>query len=150
MENPQVVLMTMVGASIQRISDLMVSFRRTDTKDVLKAYDTIMQCEKRDTGCDPTPRCHVFWICNLSNATDVHIISQTEVENVRNVMEAEHTPEVLDDYDVDSFDPCVHALLCTNVSVASYLDGNPNHILGTNAHVVSPTFKHALVWWTCA
>lgn len=144
--------MAAVGESIHRLDALTAHFRRTDTKDVLRAYRTIVKCEEVDTGHPVTPRCHVFWISNLTHGSGVRIVPLKEVERLRNLMELGSVPDWSgDEIDVSSFDSGAHALLCTDITVASYMDQNPDHILGVDAHVTSPTFKHALVWWdSCA
>ena len=152
MENSQVVLMTVVGENVQRLSALTTRFRRTDTKDVLRAYSNIVQCEETDTGEKVTPHCHVYWIYHLAGGSGMKIVPRQEVGRLRNLMEIGSIPDWSgDEIHVSSFDPNAHALLCTDLSVASYMDQNPDHILGPDARVVSATFKQALVWWeTCA
>lgn len=152
MQNPQVVLMTVVGENIRRLDALTAHFRRTDAKDVLRAYRTIVGCEEADTGHPATPRCHVFWIYHLARGLGMQIVPRTEVKRLQNLMELGSIPEWSgDEIHVSSFDPNVHALLCTDISVASYMHQNPDHILGVDARVESPSFKNALVWWdSCA
>ena len=151
-ENPQVVLMTAVGTSIQHLDALTVRFRRTDTNAVLRAYRTIVSCEEADTGYPASPRCHVFWIFHLAHGSGMMIVPRAEVKRLRNLINIGCTADWTgDEIPVSSFDPNAHALLCTDFSVASYMDQNPDNILGADAHVESPTFKHALVWWeSCA
>ena len=77
---------------------------------------------------------------------------RTEVQQLRNLMELGGRVDAHEScicLDAERFDPKTHALLCTEPTVVSYMEDNPDDILGTCATVVAPTFKLALVWWTC-
>lgn len=79
-------------------------------------------------------------------------VPRMEVEQLRTLLEQGGRVDAHEScicLDVERFDPETHALLCTEPTVVSYMEHNPDHILGTCATVVSPTFKSALVWWTC-
>ena len=152
-ENPQVVLMVTVGRCIRRLETYLSRYSRSDTAGILKEYGTIASCERAETG-DVAPRVHAFWIYNLSNRRGVRVVARSEVTRLRERLESGHAlgeEETGDDDDnaITTFDPADHALLCTDVTVASYMEGNPDHVLGAHANVVAPTFKGALVWWTC-
>ena len=140
--------MAEAGASIRTIDSAIARFSRTHTTAVLKAYSRLASLAM----CS-TPRDHALWIFDLSRGTGIVVVSIADVAMLRNRMELGcrfDASESVTFVSIEDFDPTMHALLCTEPSVVSYMESNPDDILGTNANVVAPTFKCTLVWWTCA
>lgn len=147
MQNPDVSVMVRMGTSIRTIDTSIARFQRSRTNDVLKAYARIVSLAEISDPGD-----HVSCIYSLSRCQGVVVVPRTEVQQLCNLMELggrvdSHKSCVC--LDTERFDPRTHALLCTEPTVVSYMEGNPDDILGTRATVVAHTFKSALVWWTC-
>jgi hypothetical protein len=81
----------------------------------------------------------------------VKVVSRKEVHRVCKLVELGRPPvdDQDDDVQIESFDPTIHAILCNEPTVVSYMRNNPKYILGERANAISPTFTSALVWWTC-
>ena len=148
MEHPDVALMVEVAAYIRTIDQALKQFRRSDTMGVLRAYRGVLTHEPSTTPCR-----HAYWIREFSRGeNNILVVPRREASALANRLEMGMP---LDDwidrttFDDVAFDPKHHALCCLDLSVASYMHGNPDHILGPDATVVSPMFKSALVWWTC-
>ena len=146
MDNSEARVMVSVGTSIRAIDTALVRFRRSHTNDVVKAYQQIV------VHADVVePHQHAFWVYNLSRGQGVMIVPRTTVEGLRGRIEQGVSVDdsTSDSTPIEAFDPKMHALLCTEPTVVSYLEDNPDNILGKHAQVVTPTFKSALLWWTC-
>jgi hypothetical protein len=144
MQPTDAVVMTTIGTSIRTIDTSIARFQRSRTNDVLKAYAHIVSLAGISTPGD-----HVSCIHSLAQGQGVAVVPRTDVEHLRNLMELGDYRQTCIRLDVERFDPNMHALLCTEPTVVSYMEDNPDNILGTCATVVAPTFKSALVWWTC-
>lgn len=147
MQHSGVSVMTTIGTSIRTIDAALARFRRSHTQDVLNAYATIVTHAEIS---DPSE--HASCIHSLARGQGVVVVPRTNVEQLRNLLELGvrvDPPDSCIHLDAERFDPNAHALLCTEPTVVSYMEHNPDHILGTHATVVAPTFKSALVWWTC-
>lgn len=139
--------MTKVGAYIRIIDSALSCARRRDATVVLEAYRAIVTHDGTD---DVKPKDHVHWIHGLSREQGVRVVPRELVGNLRNSLEM---GEVVDDeaFEIvpfESFDPLLHAVLCTDLTVVSYMENNPDEILGKHARVIAPTLKKALLWWT--
>tara|TARA_B110001450_G_scaffold257061_1_gene290829 strand:+ start:37230 stop:37670 length:441 start_codon:yes stop_codon:yes gene_type:complete len=145
MENATVQRMVTIGASVRTIDGALRRFKRSDTSDVLKAYHRIV--------CDAEivqPTDHALLIYQLSQG--VVVVPRGDVSRLRDLLEQGGSIDRYTcdgDIHMEAFDPAVHALLFRETSVVSYMENNPDHILGERAQVVAPTFKTALVWWMC-
>ena len=142
--------MMRAGEQIHTLSSALRNFSRDHTMDVLRAYDRLVRLEEREMKSTLPPRNHALWIHGLNLGAGVLVVDVAHAHRMSNDLSLTGrvtTPPVAD-VPVDDFDPTRHALLCTDVSLASYLEGNPDGLLGANARVVSPYFKLALVWWT--
>lgn len=139
--------MATIDSSIRTIDAALARFKRSHTADVLNAYANIVShAEISDPGD------HASCIHSLSRGQGVVVVPRTNVGQLRNLLELGgqvDAPDSCIHLDAERFDPNAHALLCTEPTVVSYMENNPDHILGTRATVVAPTFKSALVWWTC-
>jgi len=147
MQHSDTIVMVTIGTSIRTIDAALARFRRSLTNDVLRAYAHIAMHAKI---FDPND--HVSCIHSLSRGQGVAVVPRSEVEQLCNLLELGGSVDARDSclcLDKDRFDPKMHALLCTEPTVVSYMEHNPDHILGACATVVAPTFKSALVWWTC-
>jgi len=147
MQHSDVSVMVSIGTSIRTIDAATTRFQRLRTNDVLDAYASIVLHAKIS---DPSD--HASCIHSLARGQGVSVVPRKEVEQLRNLLERDgrvDAPPSCISLDAECFDPKTHALLCTEPTVVSYMEDNPDHILGTCATVVAPTFKSALVWWTC-
>ena len=147
MQHSDTPIMVTIGTSILTIDAALAQFRRSFTNDVLRAYTHIAMHSKISDPGD-----HVSCIHSLARGQGVAVVPRSEVEQLRNLLELGVPMDARESclcLDEDRFDPTLHALLCTEPTVVSYMEHNPDHILGSGANVVAPTFKTALVWWTC-
>lgn len=139
--------MESMGTSIRTIDTSIARFQRSRTNDVLKAYAHIVSLlEISDPGA------HALCIHGLSRGQGIAVVPRTKVQQLRNLIELGGLVDSRQwciRLDAEHFDPGTHALLCTEPTVVSYMEDNPDNILGPCATVVAPTFKSALVWWTC-
>ena len=144
-------VMVRAGQHIQTLTDALRTFSLERTLDVLNAYDRLTSLERREMReTTLPPRNHALWIHGLNLGLGVHVVDVAHAHRMSNDLSltgAVDASSCAVDVPIDHFDHVRHALLCTDLSLLSYLAGN-DHLLGTNAHVVSPYFKHALVWWT--
>lgn len=147
MQHSDVSVMAIIGSSIRTIDAALARFKRSHTADVLDAYASIVSHAKIS---DPSD--HVSCIHTLSRGRGVVVVPRTKVGQLCNLLELGGQLDPHEScicIDAERFDPNTHALLCTEPTVVSYMEHNPDHILGIRATVVAPTFKSALVWWTC-
>lgn len=143
-----------VGACIDTITAAVARFKRADTSDVLGAYQTI--AERADICAYAgrvEPDAHASLIYTLCRGQGMRIVPRSDVCRIRNALELGEAVELkgggMLHHVEETFDPRASAILMVEPSVVSYMDGNPDYILGTNATVVAPTFKSALIWWAC-
>lgn len=139
--------MVSIGASIRTIDTSIARFQRSRTNDVLKAYAHIVSLSGISDPGD-----HVSCIHSLAQGHGIVVVPRSEVQQLRDLMERGGPVDAHEScicLYIERFDPGTHALLCTEPTVVSYMEDNPDNILGTCAAVVAPTFKSALVWWTC-
>lgn len=139
--------MESIDTFLRTIVTALVRFERSRTNEVLDAYARIVEIWKLS---DPSD--HASCIHSLAQGQGVVAVPRRNVEQLRNLLELGGRVDAPDScicLDTQRFDPGKHALLCTELTVVSYMEHNPDHILGTCATVVAPTFKSALVWWTC-
>lgn len=147
MQHSDTAVMATIGTSILTIDAGLARFRRSLTNDVLRAYAHIAMHSKISDPGD-----HVLCIHSLARGQGVAVVPRSEVGQLRNLLELGGQVDARESclcLDKDRFDPRMHALLCTEPTVVSYMEHNPEHILGSSATIVTPTFKSALVWWTC-
>lgn len=147
MQHSDVPVMMTIGTYIRTIDAALARFQRSHTNDVLNAYACIVSHAEIS---DPSD--HASCIHKLARGQGVAVVPRNEVEKLCNLLELGGQVDAHEScirLDAERLDPNVHALLCTEPTVVSYMDHNPDHILGTCANVVAPTFKSALVWWTC-
>ena len=147
MNHSDAAVMTSISTNIRTIDTSVARFQRSRTNDVLKAYASIVSLAKIS---DPSD--HASCIHGIARGQGVVVVPRTEVQQLRNLMELGGRVDAHEScicLDAERFDPKTHALLCTEPTVVSYMEDNPDDILGTCATVVAPTFKLALVWWTC-
>jgi hypothetical protein len=139
--------MATIDTSIRTIDAALTRFGRSLTNDVLGAYAHIVAHANIS---DPSG--HASCIHSLSRGQGVVVVPRTNVKQLCNLLELGGQLDALEScihLGTERFDPNAHALLCTEPTVVSYMEHNPDHILGIRATVVAPTFKTALVWWTC-
>jgi hypothetical protein len=143
-------IMVEMGACFRTIDDALRRFDRRQTSAVLNAYATIMSQERRELKTDITPAHHASWIHKLSRGVGIVVVPITCVVTLTNQMQVLGVCAWSDDdpIPIASFDPRAHAILCVDATVVSYMENNPDYILGQNANVVTSSFKTSLVWWT--
>lgn len=139
-----VAIMVEAGKTLRVLNDAVGTFDRKRTGDVIAAYATLVRLDEAD---DPTPAFHADWIDKLNLHTGVHVFPREDVARLCNEMELHGRVTLAREVVGIPFDAARHALVCTQPSVLSYLDGNPDAVLGAHARVVSPHFKCAIAWW---
>jgi len=143
-------IMVQMGACLQTIDNALRRFNRRQTADVLNAYATIMSEECRELKTENiSPFRHASWIHNLSRGVGIVVVPITRIFALTNQMQELGVVAWSDDdpIPIAKFDPLLHAILCVDATVVSYMEDNPEYILGKNANVVTSSFKTSLVWW---